>query len=247
MGGPWSNHLHALSYACHELGLPSVGLVRGLRKASDPLTPTLQDCQQHGMQLHFVSREDYRLLRSTPTYWRQFIPSTNDDLMWLPEGGSSPTALRGVAELVAEVNQELGVPADLIICASGSGATLAGIVAGMNGQGKALGIAAVQHASFLDSHIKELLRDAAYPPLTNFEVLTEFDHGGFGKTTPALLDFCRAFSSETGLAIEPVYTGKMLYAFVQLCQQNVFHPEQKIVLVHTGGLQGQRGFTGKIT
>lgn len=243
MGGPWSNHLHALAYACREMRLPSRALVRGLRKDTDPLTPTLLDCIEQGMQLQFVSREDYRLLRSSDSHWRHLIQAADDGFFWLPEGGSSPLALRGVSEILGEIKQELGTKPDLIVCACGTGATLAGIIAGLAGHGKVIGIAAVQNAHFLKNKVQDLLQEAGYPPYTNFEILTEYDHGGFAKTTPALLNFCLNFEHETGIPIEPVYTGKLFYAVAQLCQLKRFNKTQKIVLVHSGGLQGRRGFT----
>lgn len=243
MGGPWSNHLHALAYACKERGLSSIGLIRGLRKQSDPLTPTLQDCLAQGMKLQFVSLDDYRTLRDSDTYWRQILEFDPQGHSWLPEGGSSTLALRGVSELIVEVQQALGGDPNFVICACGTGATLAGIVAGLAGRGTAIGIAALANADFLNTKVNQLLEQAHYPNYTNFETVKEFDHGGFAKTTPALIEFCQEFERETMIPLEPVYTGKMMYAVAQLCRQGRFSPQQKIVLLHTGGLQGRRGFT----
>lgn len=238
MGGPWSNHLHALAHAAHSLALPCTGLVRGLRDQHSALTATLQDCVHLGMRLQFVSRESYRQLRQSPTHWQSHI--TNDPLhcLWLPEGGMSIAALRGVAELI----DELDFLPDTIVTACGTGTTLAGLVAGMRGHGRVLGIAAVQNASYLNQQVDALLHQAAYPAWHNFDIKTGFEHGGFGKVSPALRDFCARFERHYQIAIEPVYTGKMLYAVHQLAHSAYFSPGERVVVVHTGGLQGKRGY-----
>src|SRR5690606_15284887 len=53
VGGPWSNHLHALAHRCAELGLSAHGFVRGLAYAS---TPTIDSLRLLGMQLHHLDR-----------------------------------------------------------------------------------------------------------------------------------------------------------------------------------------------
>lgn len=238
MGGPWSNHLHALAHAAHTFDLPCTGLVRGLRDLDSALTPSLQDCFDLGMQLQFVSRDSYRQLRLSPEHWQTHIPNDLQPCLWLPEGGMSTEALLGVAELI----DELDFLPDTIITACGTGTTLAGLVAGMRGHGRVLGIAAVQNARYLHQQVSTLLQQAAYPAWQNFDINTDFTHGGFGKVSPALRDFCRRFEHHYQIAIEPVYTGKMLYAVHQLAHSAYFSPGERVIVVHTGGLQGKRGY-----
>lgn len=238
MGGAWSNHLHALAHAAQLCALPCLGLVRGLRNPHAALTPTLQDCADLGMRLHYLSRETYRQLRLSPTLWQTEIQEDPRRCLWLPEGGMSSVALRGVAELI----DELDFIPDTIVTACGTGTTLAGLVAGMQGQGRVLGIAAVQNAHFLAPQVTTLLQQAAYPAWQNFEIRTDFDHGGFGKISPSLRDFCLRFEHDYHIDIEPVYTGKMLYAVHQLAHSHYFRPGERVIVVHTGGLQGKRGY-----
>ena len=238
MGGPWSNHLHALAHAAHLTSVPCTGLVRGLRNPDAALTPTLQDCADLGMLLHFVSRDDYRRLRLNPQHWQTKIEADAHHSVWLPEGGMSVAALRGVAELV----NELDFVPDTLVTACGTGTTLAGLVAGMRGQGRVLGIAAVQNADFLAAQVSSLLSQAGYPAWDNVEIRTDFDHGGFGKVSSALRDFCQHFENEYQIEIEPVYTGKTLYAVHQLASLHFFRPGERVIVVHTGGLQGKRGY-----
>lgn len=234
MGGPWSNHLHALAHAAALYDYPATALVRG---AGGVQSATLDDCRRLGMQLQFVTREDYRALRADPGQWRRHLEASAQHV-WLPEGGSAPLALRGVAELV----DELDFIPDTMLVACGTGATLAGILAGLRGRGRVLGVAVFRNADYLRQEISRLLQEAGYPDYRNYQLLTGYHHGGYGKTTPALLEFCRQFTQETGIALEPVYTGKMLYALRQLMLDGYFFPQERIVAVHTGGLQGARGF-----
>ncbi|MBI3286080.1 MAG: pyridoxal-phosphate dependent enzyme [Burkholderiales bacterium] len=235
MGGPWSNHLHALAHAAALYGYPATALVRG---SAGMHSATLDDCRRLGMQVQFVSRIAYRQLRDDSEQWRLHLAAITERHVWLPEGGSAPSALRGVAELVGE----LPFVPDAVVVASGTGATLAGLVAGMRGRGRLFGVAALKNAGYLRTEIAALLQAAGYEDNRNYELLTDCHCGGYGKTTPALLQFCAQFSRETGIALEPVYTGKMLFALQQLARAGVFSAQEKVLAVHTGGLQGARGF-----
>ena len=241
MGGPWSNHLHALAHAAALGGWPATGLVRG---AAGLDSATLDDCRQLGMRIQFVSREDYRQLREDPQAWRRHIAAADDSHVWLPEGGSAPAALRGVAELVDELTTELPFMPDVIMVACGTGATLAGILAGLQGRGRVVGIAVLKDAAYLHQEIARLLQEAGYPAYRNYELITDAHHGGYGKAPPELRQFCREFSQEFGLPIEPVYTGKLFHALRRLQQAQVFRPDERVLAVHTGGMQGARGFMG---
>lgn len=242
MGGPWSNHLHATAHAASLAGFASIALVRGFPGPEGALTATLADCQQLGMQLRFVTRDAYRNLRTVPDDWRNYVVPNTAHAVWLPEGGSTPQALCGVAELVDEVQLQLGGIPDTFVLACGTGATLAGVLAGMQGHGRVLGVAAIKNSAYLHGEIARLLQQAGYPALHNYELLDDFHHGGYAKAPPALRQFCRDFMNDTDIEIEPVYTGKMFYALHKLVAAGKFAPGEQVVAIHTGGLQGARGF-----
>lgn len=242
MGGVWSNHLHATAHAAKLAGYPALALVRGYAHGQGQMSATLEDCLALGMQLQFVSRDSYRQLRDVPDAWRQYVAAPTQQHVWLPEGGSDPAALPGVAELVTEIVCELGQPPDSILVACGTGATLAGILAGMQGRGRVLGVAAIKNADYLHVEIAGMLRRAAYPALLNYELLCDFHHGGYAKAPPVLRQFCQELTAETGMPLEPVYTGKMFYALHQLVMAGKFRQGERVVAIHTGGLQGARGF-----
>ncbi|WP_188568792.1 1-aminocyclopropane-1-carboxylate deaminase/D-cysteine desulfhydrase [Undibacterium terreum] len=235
MGGPWSNHLHALAHAAKICGYPCLGLVRGPHVTD---SATLDDCRRLGMEIRFVTREEYRALRDVPDQWRKHAGKDDHEWTWFPEGGSSAAALHGVAELV----DELPFVPDTLVVACGTGATLSGLLAGMRGRGRVLGIAVLKNADYLRAEIARLLQQAGYPAYDNYELLTGFHHGGYAKVTDELLAFCRDFFARTGIPVEPVYTGKMFHALKQLTADGEFRPDESVVAVHTGGLQGARGF-----
>ena len=248
MGGAWSNHLHAVAHAAKMAKYSVTALVRGHDDNNLPITATLQDCQHLGMEICFVNRSDYRELRNDANAWRRHIKNSSASTVWIPEGGSAPAALHGVAELVnelfnADVGDSVFVP-DTLVVACGTGATLAGLLAGLRGRGRVIGISAIKNSDYLHQEIANLLRQAGYPPYQNYQLLSEFHHGGYAKAPPVLRQFCYNFSLETGIPIEPVYTGKMFYALHKLAESGQFSPTENVVAIHTGGLQGSRGLLG---
>ena len=237
MGGIWSNHLHAAAYAANAFAYQSIGLIRA---DSSMNSATLDDCRAQGMQLQFVDRVSYRRLRDEPLYWQTQVIGQPDNF-WLPEGGSDPAALHGVAEIIAELEaQQTNFP-DVIVVACGTGATLAGLLAGLKGRSYVIGIAVLKNADYLRHEITRLLQQAGYPAYQNYHLLTDYHHGGYAKITPELQQFCTQFSRQSGVPIEPVYTGKVFYAIRALIKSGYFKTQTSITVLHTGGLQGARG------
>jgi 1-aminocyclopropane-1-carboxylate deaminase len=230
MGGIYSNHLHALAYTGKILGLKTQGFIRGEQPLT--LTPTLMDLQSWGMELNFVSRSDYRLLRQYKNCHE--LPGLKSGQYWLPEGGAQSLALKGVAELVNEIDS----PYDTLCVPCGTGATLAGIIGAVPESASVLGFAALKNADFLYTDVEALLLQ----PRKNWHINLSYHFGGFATTTTELMTFIANFEDKTHIPIEPVYTGKMMFALYDLITKHTFNPGQRIIAVHTGGLQGKRGF-----
>jgi 1-aminocyclopropane-1-carboxylate deaminase/D-cysteine desulfhydrase-like pyridoxal-dependent ACC family enzyme len=236
-GGAYSNHLYAVAAAGHEFGFRTVGLVRG--EETLPLNPTLAFARSCGMTLAYVPRERYR--HKTDAAWLESLRERYGDFYLLPEGGSNALAVRGVAELVTEI----GLPWTYLCCPCGTGGTLAGLVAGAAGRGQVVGFSALKGGGFLRQEVGQLLQayeDATAQPVTapaNWQVQTEYHFGGYGRVQPVLLDFIRRFEGENGIAIEQVYTAKMLYGIEDRLNGGGFARGAAVVALHTGGLQGR--------
>lgn len=228
MGGAYSNHLHALAYVGKKLGLKTAGLIRG----EPQLTPTIADLQHWGMKVQFVSRTEYRQLRKYK-HWQE-LPGLNTGEYWLTEGGALALALQGVTESVAEIKR----PYDVICVPCGTGTTLAGVISAMTPKTQALGLAALKGDQFLTGDVEAMQTK----PNGNWQINYDYCFGGFAKTNAELLNFMAQFTVQTGIQLEPVYTGKMLYGIYDLIQKRAFPCGTRIVALHTGGLQGNRGF-----
>ena len=226
-GGAYSNHIAAVAAAGDEFGFNTIGIIRGeelVDKIND--NPTLRLAQQQGMQLVFVSRADYRGKTQT-----DFIQKLNDQLgefYLVPEGGTNQLAVQGCMEiLTAQDKQQF----DYVCCAVGTGGTIAGIIESSTEQQTVLGFPALK-GDFLQAEIQQ------WTYKTNWRLVRDYHGGGYAKTTPALLQFVQYFKVQTGIEIEPVYTGKMLFGLFDLIHKHYFPANSQILVIHTGGLQG---------
>ena len=229
-GGAFSNHIHACAAAGKFFNIKTHGIIRG--PELDPNNPTLLFAQQCGMQLHPITRIEYKQ-RSQSDYLTQ-LQSRFPNAYILPEGGTNKLALEGCKELALSLPKH-----DYLVCPAGSGGTLAGLIEGSSVNTTVLGIAVLKQADYLRDEIKALSPKAASQ--TNWQLLCDFHGGGYGKFSAELWQFCQYMKTEHQLPLEPIYTGKMMHALWQLIAQDYFAPGSKIIAVHTGGLQGLDG------
>jgi 1-aminocyclopropane-1-carboxylate deaminase len=229
-GGAFSNHLLALAAAGQHFGFSTVGVVRSHQP--DPANPTLQQCRQFGMQLQFVSPELYQTKTTALTLAE--LQQQYPDYLIVPEGGTSATAVQGVAELPLAATPN--GPADLLCCASASGGTIAGLIAGSKGT-PVLGIAVVKDAS-LSQKISALLPAPA--DQWHWQLQPELTNRAYGKYTADTLHTCLELATQQ-IYTEPVYTGKALHTLLQLLAQGELAQYRRIAFFHTGGLQGLDG------
>jgi len=247
-GGPWSNHLHALSAIAEKYKIPLVAIVRG----EEPTTPshTLNDILKSGTRVVYVMREQYRQFRALAEEGRlhqhEFIKQW-PDYMLIPEGGCSIDSLLGVAEIAEEITAETQLGFNAIYSACGTAATLAGLSLGLaNSPNTQLtGIAALRAGKSLQLNVRRLLADYGQPASDNWLINSNYHFGGFAKFNSELTDFMNQIFERTGLITEPIYTAKTLFALYQHIEQGKIPSGSRIMMLHTGGLQGLRGFRGK--
>jgi 1-aminocyclopropane-1-carboxylate deaminase len=249
-GGAFSNHLYATAAAGKATGLPTVGVVRGEELKPDS-SPTLQFCHDQGMQLYFVSRQEYRLKEEGQTV-KRLLAEREGRLYVVPEGGSNALALPGVGEVVGEVNRQLGQVPDYYAVAAGTGGTAAGLLAA---SAKVLAFPVLKGGTFLEQEIRQLaltgldssgLDSIKVPPGT-LMLFPDYHFGGYAKHTPELLRFIQDFEEKHEFRIEQVYTGKLFFGLYDLMQRGYFQPGTVVVALHTGGLQGRLPALGQST
>lgn len=231
-GGAYSNHLRATAAAGYHCGFRTIGYVRG--EESLPLNPSLQFTRQMGMELRYLNRGDYRSIHQQQDMreWLQVhFPNENFDTCYiLPEGGTNALAVKGCAEIWQYVPETF----DYVLCACGTGCTLAGLAIG-SPETKALGISVLK-GEFLSDAVRELLAATPEYNVGNWEVIEGYHLGGYARTTPELDHFIRDFTRLYQIPIEPVYTGKLFYAAADLLQKKYFADGSKVLVLHTGGV-----------
>ena len=238
-GGAWSNHIYATAAAGKYFGFSTVGLIRG--EEHKPLNTTLSFAKDCGMQLHYINRTEYR--HKAEAAYQNKIKQQFGDVYILPEGGSNSLALRGCAETVKEISNEIEKPFDIICCASGTGATLAGLISAINPGQTAIGFSALKGGEFLNHEVETFLqREKTNSSTKNWRIETGFHFGGYAKINDALIQFMSDFQLQYGFALDAVYTGKMFYGLFELIKAKRFKPGTSIIAIHSGGLQGNKGF-----
>jgi 1-aminocyclopropane-1-carboxylate deaminase len=229
-GGAFSNHLYATAAAGAYLNLKTIGIVRG-EDPGELKSSTLKFCEQQGMTLHFVSREEYKL-RNSQDYIDQLGVKLGNPFV-IPEGGTSEWALKGVEEMTYEVDQQLTQKPDYYAVAAGTGGTAAGI---LSSGANVLAFSALKGGEFLRQDILNLIGTGHSNG--KLDLFTNYHFKGYAKHTPELLDFIRWFKEQHAIQLEQVYTGKMLFGLYDLMKNGYLKKGTTIVAVHTGGLQG---------
>jgi 1-aminocyclopropane-1-carboxylate deaminase len=228
-GGAYSNHIVALAAVCQMEGLHSAGFIRG--ESGD--SPTLADAKTFGMTLQFIDRENYK--------YKEVVIAENchPDWFWIPEGGFGILGANGAATIL-----DLPQIATYthILCACGTGTMMAGLVKASLPHQSVVGISVLKNNSGLNHAVQSLL-----PPDTNKKINTIHDYhfGGYAKHPPALIDYMNDFYLREKVPTDLVYTAKLFYAAEQLLKSHYFPDGSRVLIIHSGGLQGNRSLTNE--
>ncbi|MCX4024950.1 1-aminocyclopropane-1-carboxylate deaminase/D-cysteine desulfhydrase [Endozoicomonas sp. SM1973] len=236
-GGAHSNHIHALAAAGKLLNIETVGFIRGY--ASQPLTPTLLDASEWGMQLHYLNRLDYQR-RDEQEYWQELKEhfSLAKPVYWIPEGGSNLPGVQGCQDILLEVPNYQQF--DTIVAACGTGATLAGMISVAKPHQQVLGVPVLKAEQWLQQTIQDWLAKLDCQG-AQWKLLSNFHEGGYAKLSAALVAFMDDFFKITNIPLDPIYTAKMMKAVVEQVKNKKIASGSRVLVVHTGGLQGCRG------
>ncbi|MET1054039.1 MAG: pyridoxal-phosphate dependent enzyme [Pedobacter sp.] len=241
-GGAYSNHLVATAAAAARSGLKATAFIRGEKVLNEMLLL----CQLYGMELIFTDRESYK---DKPSCYQKHF-ANDPDTYFIDEGGASAEAVKGCAEIIAELPADL----DHLFCAAGTGTTAAGLLQGIRTAGLKTRLHVVpvlKGGDFIREEIGKyvpdpMVADNIIAGSNDLILHTDYHFGGYAKTQPQLLQFMRKFTAGHGILIDPVYTAKMFFAIDDLADQNYFQPGEKIAALHTGGLLGIMGMKEKI-
>ena len=229
-GGAYSNHIYAVAAAGKEFGFQTVGMIRG--EEHNPLNHTLDFAKSCGMELYYLDRTLYR-----KKYEKDFLSKLSNqfgNFYLVPEGGTNQLALKGCQEMIQEIDEDF----DTVCMPCGTGGTLAGSILELKRHQKALGFSALKGRDFLEKEVEKLIGKEH----NNWSINWKYHFGGYAKTTNELFRFLKDFEKDHTIALDPIYTGKMFYGLFDLIANDYFEKKSKIVAIHTGGLQGIKGF-----
>ena len=230
-GGAFSNHIAATAFAAKEKGFKSIGIIRG--EEHIPLNPTLGFAKENGMELHYVSRSDYRE-KTNPDFLEQ-LKTQFGDFYLINEGGTNELAIQGTAEIL-----EANDTQDYICCAVGTGGTIAGIIKASNDKQTVIGFPAIKGIDTLEKDIEN------WTSTNNYKLINTYVGGGYAKVNEALVEFINEFIAEHNIPLDAVYTGKMMMGVLDLIGKDYFPKGSSILAIHTGGLQGNKGMSERL-
>jgi len=233
-GGAFSNHIAAVAFAAKENGFESIGVIRGQElenKIED--NTTLKFAQNCGMKFDFVSRDVYR--QKAQIFFLENLRQKHGDFYHIPEGGTNELAIKGCEEILSEEDSMF----DYICCSVGTGGTISGIINCSKNSQQVLGFPALK-GDFLKEDIRKFVSKS------NWELITDYHFGGYGKVNKDLIEFINLFYKVNKIYLDPIYNGKMVFGVMDLIQKDYFPKGSKILMIHTGGLQGVQGMNIKL-
>lgn len=235
-GGAYSNHIAATAAAGNLLGIKTIGIIRGDELNVDS-NSTLLEAHNNGMQLVFVARSKY-----AERYERIFheeLRHKYGNTLIINEGGANFHGVLGCIEIINEIS----INADYMYLASGTGTTTAGLLLGSK-RTKIVTVPVFKNGGFIKDEVSSLLnqfqlqQDELEEKISLLTLNLDCHFGGYGKFNMELIEFINSFYELTNIKLDQVYTAKMMYALVQDLNRDKFKWGDKIIALHTGGLQG---------
>jgi 1-aminocyclopropane-1-carboxylate deaminase/D-cysteine desulfhydrase-like pyridoxal-dependent ACC family enzyme len=224
-GGAYSNHLLALSAAGKELGIKTIGIVRG----EEVDNPWISSMRKNGMLLYFVSRESYRLKKQD-----SFLNDLQEQFghcRIIPEGGAGSTGIDGAMGMVNDVELY-----DWIALPGGTGTSAAGIAKKLQkGSSKILCFQVLKGDSIIKSELKAT-SDFDVEHYPNLRIDCKYHFGGYAKSNEELRMFQKQWIEQTSIPIDLIYGSKALYGLYDKFQMGLLGENPSVLYIHTGGL-----------
>jgi 1-aminocyclopropane-1-carboxylate deaminase len=220
-GGAYSNHILAVAAACKMNGIVSAAIVRG--EEPPVLSQTLLQAKEYGMQLHFISREAYS---------EKKVPAAlqSDEYYFIAEGGYGEKGAEGAADILNYSKKDF----THCCCAVGTGTMMAGLIRAVSSPQKVIGISVLKNNYGLEKNVQSLVSDQN----KEWQIIHDYHFGGYAKYKPELIQFMNEFYLRAAVPSDFVYTAKLFFAISGMVKTNFFPVGSKLLLVHSGGLQG---------
>ncbi|HSP99069.1 MAG TPA: D-cysteine desulfhydrase family protein [Candidatus Dormibacteraeota bacterium] len=236
-GGAQSNHARLTAAAARRLGLECT-LVLGGQPPEMPVGNLVLD-HLLGAELRWVEAYEYRAVEDAIAAAAADLAARGRRPYRIPIGGSTPLGALGYVRCAVELLAQ-APRAELVVVATGSGGTQAGLAAGLGEHRRVLGID-VGARPGLAEHVQDLAtRTAALAELPPPVGATQIDSSQIGAGYAAPTEACREAITMAarleGLVLDPVYTGKAMAGLIAARRSGHIGPETRVVFVHTGGL-----------
>lgn len=230
-GGAHSNHIAATATAGKLANLKTIGIIRGEELAAkiqafQKENPTLFHAEKNGMQLSFIPRKTYR--QKNTNAFIEKLKTKYPGYYVIPEGGTNEEGVRGAEEILTAPDLR---DYDYICVAGGTGGTAAGVIRASAHQQRVLVFSALK-GDFLTEEISR------FTDRQNFKVISEDRFEGYAKSNDELIRFMNDRFRESGIPLDPIYTGKMIFRLNEMLAEGTIPAESRILAIHTGGLQG---------
>lgn len=228
-GGAFSNHIASAAAIGKQKGFKTVGVIRGEEQLENP---TLTRAKENGMQLYFVSRDEYK--QKGETDYQLELRNKFGNVYIIPEGGANELGAQGSEEIVNEIDVDF----DYICCDLGTGTTFSGVINSIVKEQYAIGFSALKGEDKLTEAVQKFEKIKR----KNWHISFDYHFGGFAKRSTKLEEFIKEFREETNVPLDPIYTGKMAFGMLDLAKNEYFKKGSTVIMVHTGGLQGIEGY-----
>ena len=234
-GGYYSNHLHATAYACREKGLQSIGYIKGHQPKE--LNDTLKDCIKYGMKLHFIPHQNFDRFQEA---MHHDLP---ENILTVPMGGYDTKGITGASEIL-DIDDAHSY--DYIIAAAGTGTMAGGLLTQLRHNQQLILFSSLNNEDSLRHDILTL-NNSLIEKNDQLKIIYDLQFGAYGKANESLFEGMNWFYDQHGIPTDFVYTGKMVNGFYALLKADYFKPTSRILLIHSGGLQGNRSIqAGKL-
>ncbi len=238
-GGAQSNHAMLTAAAACRIGLRPI-LILKKRGVTECLGNQLLE-KLMGTEVIFMDTDDYADIYAEMD---RIGAGLGVPYYKIPCGGSNALGSLGYVECAREIAGQ-GMRFDHIVCAEGSGGTMAGMALGAKLflPGTCVYGMMVDTDPF-DEITPRLMREAAALLEADVEITAEDftlrDMCGPGYAIPSEAGNAAVslMAEREGLFLDPVYTGKAFAGLVAMAKEGAFRADDKVLFLHTGGAGG---------